>query len=295
MKKALTTLAALGVLIAAPALAAEMDWSQVDAAIGKKGGVTGTVHKYGLPRSDLHVTLDGVTVKPGLALGGWIAFEPVGHNEMMMGDLVLTETEVTPVMRSLLANGVAVTGVHNHLLRANPATYYMHIFGRGDPAKLAGIVRDALAETKTPFEASPAPAGEPPKLGFDTAQVDEALGLAGKNNGGIYQFSVPRAEHIKAGGMAVAPAMGTAIGINFQPTGDGKAAISGDFVAEGKEVEPLLKALQTNGIEVTALHNHMLDDEPRLFFVHFWANDDAIKLAHGLRAGLDALHLAARS
>lgn len=295
MKKAITTLAALGLLIPAPVLAAEVDWSQVDAAIGKKAAVIGAVHKYGLPRSDLHVTLDGAPIKPGLALGGWIAFEPAGRAEMMMGDLVLTEAEVTPVMRSLLANGVTVTGVHNHLLRATPATYYMHIGGHGDPAKLAGIVRDALAQTKTPFEASAAPAGEPPKLSIDAAAIDDALGFQGKNNGGIYQFSIPRAEHIKAGGMAVAPAMGTAIAINFQPTGDGKAAISGDFVAEAKEVEPLLKALQSNGIEVTALHNHMLDDEPRLFFVHFWANDDAVKLARGLRAGLDTLHIVARS
>lgn len=295
MKKALTTLATLSLLIPAPASLAETDWSQVDSAIGKKAMVIGTVHKYGLPRSDLHVTLDGVAVKPGLALGGWIAFEPMGHMAMMMGDLVLTETEVTPVMRSLLANGVKVTGVHNHLLRASPATYYMHIDANGDPAKLAGIVRDALSETKTPFEAAASPAGEPPKLAFDTAQVDEALGAQGKNNGGIYQFSIPRADHIKAGGMAVAPAMGTANAINFEPTGDGKAAISGDFVAEGREVEPLLKALQSNGIEVTALHNHMLDDEPRLFFVHFWANDDAVKLAHGLRAGLDTTHVASRS
>ncbi|WP_330085207.1 DUF1259 domain-containing protein [Methylocystis iwaonis] len=295
MKKALTAVAALGLLIPASAFSAEMDWSQVDSAIGKKAAVVGTVHKYGLPRSDLHVTLDGVVVKPGLALGGWIAFEPTGRTTMMMGDLVLTETEVTPVMRALLANDVKVTGVHNHLLRASPATYYMHIDANGDPAKLAGIVREALAATKTPFEPSASPAGEPPKLGFDTAQVDEALGAQGKNNGGIYQFSIPRADSIKAGGMAVAPAMGTAIAINFEPTGDGKAAISGDFVAEGREVEPLLKALQSNGIEVTALHNHMLDDEPRLFFVHFWANDDAVKLAHGLRAGLDTMHVAPRS
>lgn len=295
MKKALTAVAALGLLIPASAFSAEMDWSQVDSAIGKKAAVVGTVHKYGLPRSDLHVTLDGVVVKPGLALGGWIAFEPTGHTTMMMGDLVLTETEVTPVMRDLLANGVKVTGVHNHLLRASPATYYMHIDANGDPAKLAGIVREALAASKTPFEPSPSSAGAPPKLDFDTAQVDEALGAQGKNNGGIYQFSIPRADSIKAGGMAVAPAMGTAIAINFEPTGDGKAAISGDFVAEGREVEPLLKALQSNAIEVTALHNHMLDDEPRLFFVHFWANDDAVKLAHALRAGLDTMHVAPRS
>jgi hypothetical protein len=294
MKTTLAALAMLG-LLSPGAATAETDWSQVDAAIGKKAAIAGSVHKYGLPRSDLHVTLDGVTIKPGLALGGWIAFEPAGQEAMMMGDLVLTETELNPVMRSLLANGVQITAVHNHLLRATPATLYMHIGAHGDPVKLAAVVRDALAQTKTPFEASAAPAAEPPKLGFDAAQIEDVLGHQGKNNGGVYQFSIPKAEPIRASGMAVSPAMGTAIAINFEPTGDGKVAVSGDFVATAKEVEPLLKALRTNEIEVTALHNHMLDDEPRLFFVHFWAKDDAVRLAHGLRAGLDALHVTPRT
>jgi hypothetical protein len=295
MKNALAALATIGLLLPATGALAETDWSQVDAAIGKKAAVAGTVHKYGLPRGDLHVTLDGVPIKPGLALGGWVAFEPAGHTAMMMGDLVLTETEINPVMKSLLTNGVQVTAVHNHLLRASPATFYMHIGALGDPAKLATVVREALSETKTPFEPATAQAGEPPKLGFDAAQVEEVLGFQGKNNGGVLQFSIPKAEQIKAGGMAVAPAMGVANAINFESTGDGKAAISGDFVATANEVESLLKALRTNGIEITALHNHMLDDEPRLFFVHFWANDDAVKLARALRAGLDATHVAARN
>jgi hypothetical protein len=192
-------------------------------------------------------------------------------------------------MQSLLANGVEITAVHNHLLRATPATFYMHIGAHGDPAKLATVVREALAQTKTPFETPSPAAGEPPKLSFDAAKVNEVLGHQGKNNGGVYQFSIPKVERINAGAMTVSPAMGTAIAINFEPTGDGQAAISGDFVATANEVQPLLKALRTNGIEVTALHNHMLDDEPRLFFVHFWANGDAVKLAHGLKAGLDVV------
>ncbi|MBG0801045.1 DUF1259 domain-containing protein [Methylocystis sp. H4A] len=289
-KRPLATLCTICLLLPASVALAETDWSQVDAAIGKKAAVAGSVHKYGLPRSDLHVTLDGVTIKPGLALGGWIAFEPSGDGAMMMGDLVLTEAEVNPVMRSLLANGVQVTAVHNHLLRASPAPFYMHVGAHGDPAKLVTVVREALAETKTPFEPSAVPVGEPPKIDFDTAQVEEAIGAHGKNNGGVYQFSIPKAKAIQAGGATVAPAMGVAHAVNFQPTGAGKAAITGDIVATAKEVEPLLRALQSNGIEVTALHSHMLDDEPRLFFVHFWANADAVKLARGLRAGLDIVH-----
>jgi hypothetical protein len=296
MKKGpLATLCTICLLLPASVALAETDWSQVDAAIGKKAAVAGSVHKYGLPRSDLHVTLDGVNIKPGLALGGWLAFEPSGHAAMMMGDLVLTEAEVNPVMRSLLANGVQVTAIHNHLLRASPAPFYMHVGAHGDPAKLATVVRQALAETKTPFEPSAVPVGEgePPKIDFDRAQVEEVLGSHGKNNGGVYQFSIPRAEAIKAEGATVAPAMGVAHAINFQPTGAGKAAIAGDIVATAKEVEPLLKALQSSGIDVMALHSHMLNDEPRLFFVHFWANDDAVKIARGLRAALDTVHVAA--
>lgn len=295
MKKKLVALVTIGLHFPASVAMAEIEWSQVDVALGKKPAVLGTVRKYGLPRRDLHVTLDGVGVKPGLALSGWIAFEPSGHAAMMMGDLALTETEVNPVMRSLLANGVQVTAVHNHLLRASPATFFMHIGGRGDPVKLAKIVRDALAETGTPFEPSAVPVGETPKIDFDTAQVEEALGFQGKNNGGVYQFSIPRANAVKAEGATVAPAMGVANAINFQPIGHGEAAITGDFVAFAKEVAPLLNALQSHGIEVTALHNHLLDDEPRLFFVHFWAKDDAVKLARALRAGLDAVHVAARN
>jgi len=295
MKRAFATFAIIGLLSPSSFAFAETEWAQVDAVIGKKAAVAGTVHRYGLPRSDLRVTVDGVNIKPGLALGGWTAFEPTEHAAMMMGDLVLTETEVNPVMRSLLANGIEVTAVHNHLLRASPAIFYMHISAHGDPVKLAKAVREALAETKIPFEPSAAPAGDPAKISFDTTQVEQALGFQGKNNGGVYQFSIPKADAIRADGAAVAPAMGVANAINFQPTGEGKAAITGDFVATAEEVEALLKTLQSHGIEVTALHNHMLGDEPRLFFVHFWANDDAVKLAHGLRAALDAVHVAARS
>jgi hypothetical protein len=290
----LSLLATAGaVAFAAPVFAADADWNKkVDTIIGKTDTQTGNVHRYGLPRSDLKVTLDGVDIKPGLALGGWVAFQDMGNSAMMMGDLVLTEAEINPVMAKLLEEGIEVTAVHNHLLRASPATFYMHVGGHGDPLQLAQSVRDALALSKTPFDPPTAVSAPAPDLGLDTAKIDEAIGFKGRNNGGIYAFGVPRSDEIKADGMAVPGAMGSAVAINFQPTGNGKAAITGDFVATAKEVVPLLKALRSNGIEVTAVHNHMLDDEPRAFFVHFWANDDAVKLAQGLRAGLDAVHVA---
>jgi hypothetical protein len=164
----------------------------------------------------------------------------------------------------------------------------MHVAGHGDPLKLASVLHDALAESKTPLTVA-APPGPPPAVELDTAQLDQIIGVKGQANGGVYQFNVPRRDPITEGGMQLSPVgpMGVAIGINFQPTGGGKAAITGDFVLTGEEVNPVIVALRANGIEVTALHSHMLDEQPRLFFMHFWANDDAIKLAKGLRAALD--------
>ena len=195
-------------------------------------------------------------------------------------------------MTKLLSEGLQVTAVHNHLLRANPPTFYMHVSGKGDPEQLARMTRVALEQSQTPWEMGAAPAPAATDLGIPTDDIDQAIGFKGHTNNGVYQFGVPRSDSIKQDGMAIPGAMGTAIAINFQPTGDGKAAITGDFVALASEVNPLIKALKDHGIEITAIHNHMLDDEPRAFFIHFWANDDAVKLAKGLRAGLDAVHVA---
>jgi hypothetical protein len=263
------------------------DWQKVDDALGRKPAVSGDVRRYGFPRSDLSVTLDGVTIKPTLALGGWVAFMPMHGGAMVMGDLVLLETEIKPVMTKLVEGGLDVTAVHNHLLRANPATFYLHVGGHGDPLKLATAIHDALAVSKTPLVTSPA--ASPPAIDLDTAQLDQIIGVKGRNNGGVYAFAVPRRDPVSEGGMEISPAgpMGLAQGINFQPSGGGKAAITGDFALTGDEVNPVIKALLTNGIEVTAVHSHMLDEQPRLFFLHFWANDDALKLARGLRDALD--------
>ncbi len=276
--------AAMALSTSAPA--SNIDWARVDQAIGKKGSdQPGGVHKYGLPRSDLTVTVDGVLIRPALALGSWVAFQPTGDGAMCMGDLVLTDTEISPVMQSLVEHGVEITAVHNHLLRTSIPVFYMHVGGHGDPVKLAAALHAALSLSNTPLSQAPAAAATPPEL--DTAAIEKTLRYKGAANGGVYQFSIPRAEALTEGGMVVPPSMGTAIAINFEPTTAGKAAISGDFVLLGTEVNPVLKTLRQNGIEVTALHSHMIDDSPRLFFMHFWANDDALNLARGLRAALD--------
>ncbi len=304
--------AALCIMLPAAAGAAEADWTKIADALGKSGTeMPGGVYRVGLPRTDLHVKLDGVDIKPALALGSWLAFQGKGDAAMVMGDLVLTEDEVGPVMKKLAENGIEITALHNHLLRAQPATLYMHVLGHGDPAKLAAALHDGLALSKTPLGNATASAGsqapaavttssqapaagseQPARLDLDTTMIDQVLGAKGKAAGGVYQVSIPRAETIKDGGMEVPVAMGSGEAINFQPTGGGKAAITGDFVLTAKEVNPVLRTLRENGIEVTAVHNHMLDDQPRLFFMHFWANDDAAKLAKGLRAALDKVNVA---
>jgi biotin operon repressor len=262
-------------------------WKAVDDAMGRQGqDQPDGAHRFAMPRSDLKVTANGVDIKPGFALGSWAAFQTMGTHTDVMGDLVLTESEIGPVMQKLVDSGIEITALHNHLLNESPHIMYMDIHGQGDAVKLASSLLDALSQSKTPA-AAPAPSGAPPDLGFDTKQMDSILGQAGKNNNGIYQYSVSRSEKITDGGMTVPNSIGITTGINFQPTGAGKAAITGDFVMIAREVNQVIKTLRQNGIAVTALHSHMLDEQPRLYFMHFWANDDALKLAKGLRAALD--------
>jgi hypothetical protein len=265
------------------------EWQTVEKAIGKNGSMQpGDVFKVGLPRTDLEVTVRGVQINPVLALGSWVAFKKTGMMTMVMGDLVLTEAEVGPVLWSLQESGIDTTALHNHVLDELPRVMYMHISGRGDALKLAEAIRRALSYTKTPLEGPPTTTLKrraPQEL--DLRKVEQALGRSGKENSGVYQFSIPRAEKIMEGEIEVPPSMGVATAINFQPTGEGRAAITGDFVLTATEVNPVIRALRENGIAVTALHSHMLSESPRLFFMHFWANDDALKLARGLRSALD--------
>src|ERR1051325_11206254 len=280
---------AMLILVAAIASAQSQtpaEWKAVEDAMGRSGQrqPDGTL-KFGMPRKDLTVMLEGTQIKPGLALGAWADFKGSGSNSMVMGDLVLTENEVEPVMLRLQQSGIQITALHNHLLSESPHVMYMHIEGHGEAAKLAASLHNALALTKTPPAISAS--ATPPAVDLDTAQIDSAMGRKGKNNGGIYQFGIPRAEKITDDGMEVPPSMGVATAINFQPTGNGNAAITGDFVLLNSEVNPVMQTLRENGISVTAVHSHMLMENPRLYFMHFWANANAVQLAKGLRAALD--------
>ena len=264
------------------------DWQAVAQALGKPGAMMpGEVYRVGMPRSDLNVTVEGVPVKAGFALGSYAAFKQMGDQAMVMGDLVLLDEEVPAVMSGLLGNGLRVTALHNHLNQVSPHVMYMHYSGTGDAVQLAQGLHQALSASGTPLDMTP-PAAPPAASDLDTGQLDAILGRSGRlQGGGVFQYSIARAETLTEGGMELLPALGVATAINFQPTDGGKAAITGDFVLTGDEVNPVASTLLANGVEVTAIHNHALADEPRLFYVHFWANDDPIKLARALRAALD--------
>jgi hypothetical protein len=288
-----------GSAAATPAFAQSprQDWAAVDRAFGRPGSMQpGDVQKYSFPRADLRVTAAGVQLKPALALGSWVAVKVMGDTKgeaLAMGDLVLLESEVAPVMSKLQEMGVEQTALHNHLQHESPSVMYLHIEAHGHPVKIAEAVRAALALTGTP-SVPPAAAGSA-GFGLDTARLASALGYAGKVTGGVYQVSVPRAEQVRTGGMEIPPAMGVATALNFQPTDKGKAAITGDFVLTADEVNPVIRSLREGGIEVTALHSHMLGEEPRLYFMHFWANDEAVKLARTLHAALGHMKVRAAS
>jgi hypothetical protein len=274
-------------LAAASALPAQgPEWKAVEAAMGRPAVTQPPdVHRFNFPRSDLQVMVGGVKVKPALALGGWVAFMPHGAETLAMGDLVLTSDELAPVLHRLQQGGIEQTAIHHHLVGELPRVLYVHIHGHGDPVQLATTIRAAVAMTKAPPPAPAAPDREP--FGLDTAGIARTVGAAGRVNGGVYQISVPRAEPIREGELEIPASMGVATAINFQPTQSGRAAVTGDFVLLASELNPVIRALIENGIEPTSLHNHLLEEQPRLFFLHFWAHADPAKLARGLRAALD--------
>lgn len=265
-----------------------VDWTAVDHVFGRTGAANpGDVMRYAFPRSDLTVVANGVTIKPAFALGGWLAFKPTGAKQVMvMGDLVLLASEIAPVVKTLQAGGIMQTALHNHMNGEQPAVWYLHVMAHGEPVAIATAARAALELTQTPL-ATPAPAAAAAAIDLDTAAMNRSIGVAGKVVGGVVQYAVPRMETIRQGGHEVPPSMGTSTPVNFQPTGGGKAAIVGDFVLLAPEVNAVIRSLSDSGIAVTSIHSHMLDESPRLTMIHFWANDDAVKLARGIGVALD--------
>ena len=271
--------------------AQQNDWSSVEKIFGKKGTVQDNVFKIGYPRSDLKIKIGDFAVAPGFALGSWIGFintskrmnmqdheADMSNKAMMMGDLVLLDTEVPGVLKKLVEVNLKITAIHNHLINESPNVKYVHFSGSGDRVKLAEAIKSVLAVTGTPLT----PPQPPAQTNIDWSKVEAILGTTGKHNGILLQYSFARKEKLKESGMVMPPYIGMATAINFQKEGD-KAAITGDFVLLADEINPAIKILIDNGITPTALHNHMIHDEPRLFMMHFWAIDDPEKLAKALQ------------
>lgn len=279
-------------LIQAPATGASssssLDTAAISRAIGRTGQMQGDVYRISLPRTDLDVSVNGLKLRAGFALGSWVAFRSTGPDAIVDGDLVLLEREVDQAVSRLFAGGLDITALHNHILNETPRVMYLHIWGRGDAARLAAGIRSALQATATPLgEAPAAPSSDDP--GFDAAVIQQRLGVKGAVRGGVLSVSVPRPEKITMMGAEMPPAMGMATGFNFQSAGNGNVAATGDFVLAADEVNKVARALSSHGIGVRALHNHMIHGSPELYFMHFWATGAPATVADGLRAALDVM------
>jgi hypothetical protein len=257
----------------------------IDQALGRSGQKTGEVYRVSFPRTDLHVSVDGLAIKPGLALGSWAAFLGTDDHAMVMGDLVLLEEELNPVMAKLRSSGFDISAVHNHLMAETPKVLYLHYMGHGSAAQLATSLHAALSVSKTPLEKPAATAEEaaPPTW---VKNVEDAVGRKGTFKGGVLSYGVPRSDTISMAGMTIPPAAGVGEAINFQAGDSGNVATTGDFVLTADEVNPVISELQGHHILVTALHSHMLTEQPRLFFMHFWCVGSPESVGAGIKAAL---------
>ncbi|HET6894787.1 MAG TPA: DUF1259 domain-containing protein [Candidatus Baltobacteraceae bacterium] len=295
MLKVLTAfiLAALVTLPSMPLAAGQqsLDTPAIARALGRSGtAMPGGVYRVSFPRSDLKVSIGGTPVLPGLALGSYAAFKQEPQGALAVGDLVLLEEEIQPVMQSLKASGLQVTALHNHLRNEHPHVMYMHFMGTGDAAAIARALHTALALSRTPMGAAkPADTATP----WFASTIEQTLGRSGKSSNGVLAISVPRQEDITMQGMAVPPAMGVATALNFEGVGNTRVATTGDFVLIGSEVGAVQRALVAHSIEVTALHSHMIGDSPTLYYMHFWAMGAPKDVAAGLKDALS--HVAVKA
>jgi len=265
-----------------------LDTAKIESALGRSGQKTGEVYRIGFPRTDLHVVAEGVDIKPGLALGSWAAFSGNDQDAMVMGDLVLLEDELNPVIRKLRSSGFEITAVHNHLSNEKPHVLYVHYMGHGNATQIAQSLRAGLAESATPLDK---PTQSPPAEAPPFAKtIEYLLGAKGRWSSGVLAFGIPRAEPIVNGGLSLTSAQGVAESINFQEVDAGRVATTGDFVLTADEVNPVISALLDHGIKITALHSHLLTEQPRLFFMHFGGLGETPSVAQGIKAALDKVN-----
>jgi len=286
------TLFASAILVAqgappAPAMPAE--YAAVLQTLARTGDYKDNVLKVNIPRNDLKVSVDGVATPTPFGFGGWLAFTKGDQGmDVMMGDLVLTEAEVNPVMSALFDNGLEVTALHNHFLFDSPRVFYMHVHGHGMTADLAKRVQPALAL----IGKSAPPAGTPGRAitgSLDTAALAKIIGTTGDQNGGVYKITIGRPDlTLKEMGATINARMGLNTWAAFYGS-DADAVVAGDVAMLASEVQPALKALRANGIDVVAIHHHMIGTTPDVYFAHYWGKGPAQKLATGVKAAIDRL------
>lgn len=269
-----------------PVFSHAKDWGQVQKVFGQKGIQQGNTIRINLPRTDLKVKINGMAIDPYMALAGYVSFTPMHDHSMMMCTMVLLQSEVEPVIKKLIANNIEITGLHNHLSGENPRIMYLHCNGHRDAVKLAKGFKSALTTTKTPLSIKSATQ----KTNINWKNVESILGLKGKKQGSLIMFTIPRADKIYDMGTEIPTLMGVGQSVSMQKVGN-KAISIGDFVVTANEVNPVLKALENNGIRVTSIHNHMLNENPRTFCLHYWGYDNPDKLAKGLRAALNKINI----
>jgi hypothetical protein len=257
----------------------------IDQALGRSGQKIGDIYKVAFPRTDLHVSVHGLAVRPGLALGSWAAFSGSDSSAMVMGDLVLLEGELSPVLDKLRSSGFEITAIHNHLINETPHVLYIHYMGHGPAARLAESLKSALALSKTPLDKPTAPAEETAAPAW-VQLVEDSVGRKGTFKGGVLAYGIARTDEVTTNGTTVPPAAGAAEAINFQAAESGQVATTGDFVLTAAEVNPVISELRAHHIAITALHSHMLTEQPRLFFMHFWAVGEPQAVGAGIKAAL---------
>jgi hypothetical protein len=275
-------------VLLASAQKSSLDTTLIEKITGIKGKANKGEYKITIPQNDLDVEVDGFKIIPPMGLGTWIAFTPSKEGSMIMGDIILTENDLKPVQQEVIRQGLTISAIHNHFVRNHPNVLYMHIGGSGkteDMAKKAKAVLDKVAESRGHNPASGSVSDVP--YSIDTKKLDEIIGSKGEMSKGVYKYTIGRPDvALKEHGVTVTTFLGFNTWAAFQGSPD-HAAVAGDFTMLEDEVAPVIKALIENGIEVVAVHNHMVHEQPRIFFLHYWGVGNAEQLAKGLKAALN--------
>lgn len=265
-----------------------LDLPVIENTLGMKGVTNNGEYKVVVPQNDLKIIVDGFQIIPPMGLGSWAAFAPAKEGAMLMGDIVVTEDDLLPVQQEVIHQGLTITAIHNHFIRSHPNVMYMHIGGMGDEKALASKVKAVFDKITENRGGNPADGPETEVVNtLDTTMIDQVLGYSGKMSRGVYKITIGRPDvKLKDHNSPVSTFMGFNTWASWQGTPE-KAAVAGDFTMLADEVKPVVKTLIENNIEVVALHNHMVQEKPRIFFLHYWGVGEATKLAHALRKALD--------